>query len=84
MTKLSVGATREHLADILNKAAFGHERTIINRRNKAVAAVVPMADLEFLEAMENRIDLEDARKALAEAKKKGTTPWKKIKADLEL
>jgi prevent-host-death family protein len=84
MTKVSVGETREHLADILNKAAFGHERTIIRRRNKEIAAVVPMADLEFLEAMENRIDLEDARKSLAEARKKGSTPWKKIKADLAL
>ena len=34
--------------------------------------------------LEERIDLEEARTALADAKKKGTVSWKKIKADLGL
>jgi hypothetical protein len=49
-----------------------------------VAAVVPIEDVKLLEELEDRIDLEDARAALAEAKSKGTIPWVKIKADLGL
>jgi hypothetical protein len=36
----------------------------------------------LLEALEDKIDLEEARAALAEAKKKGTVPWEKIKKEL--
>lgn len=37
-------------------------------------------DLEFLEALEDRIDLEEARKALAESGP--SIPWEQIKAEL--
>jgi hypothetical protein len=49
-----------------------------------VAAVVPIEDVKLLEELEDRIDLEEARAALAETKSKGTIPWEKIKADLGL
>lgn len=35
-------------------------------------------------AVEDRLDLDDARAALAEVKQKGTTSWEKIKAELGL
>ena len=40
-----------------------------------VAAVVPIEDLRLLEALEGRMDLDDARTALAETKKKGAKPF---------
>jgi hypothetical protein len=36
------------------------------------------------EELEDRIDLEDARKALADAKRNGTIPWEQIRAELGL
>jgi hypothetical protein len=36
-------------------------------------------DVALLEALEDRLDLDDARAALAEAQEKGTIPWEKIK-----
>lgn len=62
---------REELADAINRAAFGNERVLLRRRGRAIAAVVPINDLRLLEALENRIDLVDARDALAQANKKG-------------
>ena len=62
---------REEFADAINRAAFGNERVLLRRRGRAVAAVVPINDLRLLEALENRIDLVDARDALAQANKKG-------------
>jgi len=46
-----------------------------------VAALVPVRDLRLLEALENRIDLEAARKALEDP---SSIPWEMVKAELGL
>ena len=62
---------RDRFADAINRAAFGNERVLLRRRGRAVAAVVPIDDLRHLEALEDRIDLVEAREALAQANKNG-------------
>jgi prevent-host-death family protein len=84
MTKVSTVKAREQFSEVVNRAAYGKERVILTRRKKDLAAVVPIEDVKLLEALEDRLDLEDARAALAEAKKKGTIPWEKIKVELGL
>ena len=71
---------RQQFAGALNRVAFRRDRILLERHGKLVAALVPVEDLELLEVLENRLDLEEARAALAEAKVKGTRPWEKIKA----
>ena len=71
MAHLPSSKAREGFADTINRVAFGKERVVLRRRGKEVAAVVSMEDLRLLEGLENRIDLADARAALAETKKKG-------------
>jgi prevent-host-death family protein len=83
MTVSTVKA-REQLSTVINRAAFGKERVVLTRRGKEIVAVVPIEDLRFLEELENRIDLDEARAALTEAKRKGTVSWNKIKVDLGL
>lgn len=85
-TKEPVAKARERFTDILNRAAYGRERVVIERRGKRIAAVVPVEDLDLIEALEDRIDLEDARKALADMNRKGEKPipWAKVKKDLGL
>jgi len=78
--KITSSIARTEFADIVNRAAYAGERVIVHRRKKPVAAVVPLADLELLEQLEDRIDLEDARKRLNEP----TIAWSKIKKDLGL
>ena len=51
------------------------------RHGKSIAAIVSVEDLELLQALEDRIDLAAARKAL---KSGGRVAWDKIKADLNL
>jgi prevent-host-death family protein len=84
MAILDATQARAQFTDTLSRAAYGKERIRITRHGKELAAVVPIEDLELLEALEDRIDLEDARAALAETKDQGTIPWEKIKADLGL
>jgi len=81
MTRLEISKAREDLAETVNRVMYKGERVVLNRRGKDVAALVPLADLTLLERLEDRLDLEDALKALQEP---GTVPWKKVKADLGL
>lgn len=49
MRRLNTGEAREQFAEIVNDAAFGSKRTIIMRRGKEIAAVVPVEDLKVPE-----------------------------------
>lgn len=84
MAQVNTVDARAQFSEIINRAAFGKERIILTRRGKEIVAVVPIEDVKLLEALEDRIDLEEARTALLEAKKKGTVSWQKIKKDLRL
>jgi prevent-host-death family protein len=82
MGQVNTVAARAQFSEIINRAAFGKERVTLTRRGKEIVAVVPIEDVKLLEALEDKIDLEEARKALAESKKKGTVSWEKIKKEL--
>ena len=82
MTRLDVSKAREEFPDVVNRAAFGNERTIVSRRGKDLAAVIPIDDLHLLDRLSqeemDRIDIEDARAALKEAEDKGTIPLRDL------
>ena len=80
----SFSDARSHLADIANEVAYAGKRIVLTRKGRKLVAIVSIEDLEALEAIENRIDLDDARKALADAKKNGTISWESIKKKLDL
>jgi prevent-host-death family protein len=66
MTHLESSKAREDFSDTLNRVAYSHERIVLRRRGKDVAALVPLEDLALLEQMENRIDIEEAKRILAD------------------
>ena len=84
MGDITAAKARGNLAEVINTVAYGKERVVLTRRGKRVAAVIPVEDLEVLERIEDEIDLQEARKALADVRKRGTIPWEKIKKDLGL
>jgi prevent-host-death family protein len=86
MVKFSTAEAREKLGKIIQKAAVDKERIVLTHRGKELAALVPMEDMRFLEELEDRLDLEEARAALAEAKAnpERPIPWEKLKAELGL
>jgi len=81
-TRIPATEAREKLADILNDVAFRGERVVLERHGKSVAAVVSVEDLELLERLEDELDLDAARKAIAE--KGARIPWKRLKAEMGL
>jgi prevent-host-death family protein len=78
--RVTSSTARASFSDIVNRVAYAKERVIVHRRKKPVAAVVPIEDVELLERIEDRIDLEEARKRLNQT----TIPWTKIKKQLGL
>jgi prevent-host-death family protein len=81
MTTVTTSEIRAHLSVTLAKVARKGNRVVVTRGGKKFAALVPLDDLEFLESLEDRLDLEDAKKALKEP---GSVSWKKVKANLGL
>lgn len=77
-----VSRARSGLSEILNEVAFRGERVVLQRHGKDVAAVIPIEDYELLEQLEDRIDLDLARKALRE--KQSPIAFKKLKQKLGL
>ena len=81
MTRVSTTQARESLSDVINRVVYQGERIILERHGKDVVAMVPVKDLELLEELEDRMDLEEARRRLKEP---GRIPWKEIKERLGL
>ena len=84
MTRINISKARAEFPDILNRAAYGHERTILSRRGKDLAAIISIEDLRLLDRLAedemDRIDLEDARAALAEPGE--SISFEQVKKDL--
>jgi prevent-host-death family protein len=66
MSSVTTQRAQDQFPDIVKRAARGKERIVVTSRGKKVAAVVPIEDLKALEALDDRQDVEDAKKALAE------------------
>jgi prevent-host-death family protein len=84
VTRINATEVRDGFADVINRVAYRGERIVVHRRGKDVVALVPVGDVALLQALEDHIDIEEARKALAEAKAKGTADWESLKAELGL
>ena len=80
---VSVSEARNDFAEIVNRAAYGGERVRVVRRGRAVAAIIPIEDLELLERIEDELDLEAAREALADPENAVPIPWEQVEADLD-
>ena len=81
MTRVAATKLRTTISDLLDRVAHHGERVAVERYGKPVAALVSPEDLELLEAIEDRMDLEAARKALSEP---GRRSWDEIRAELAL
>lgn len=85
MTKpLSVSEARDKLAEVIGQVQYGGERVTISRRGKPVAVVVSVADAAWLEAMEDKIDLELVREAKAEMERLGGKTYSHAEVFAEL
>lgn len=80
VTRLPVSQVRERFSEILSEVAYGHERIVLQRHGKDVAAVISAEDLARFEELEDRADLLEMERVL----KKGEPSilWDQAKAEL--
>lgn len=87
LRSITASEARDEFAEIINRVAYGGERIVIRRREKELAAVIPMEDLRLLERLieqeEDRLDAEAARKALADPDDE-TVPWEEARKEIGL
>lgn len=72
--RLSYSEVRKDFAEILSRVQYQNARLIVHRRDKDAAALVPVQDLELLEALEERLEEDWARGAARKAIKAGGKP----------
>ena len=82
MTHITASQLRENLSAAISKVAFGGERIILRRNNKNVAALISMKDYSLLNALEDKLDLEEMKRAMEEPGDK--IPWDKVKKEFGL
>ena len=54
MQTVSVAKAKSHLSELLAKSAYKNEKFIITRRNKPIAALVSLRDLQLIEQHQER------------------------------
>ncbi len=54
LTSIPVAKAKSHISELIAKSQFSHERFIITKRNKPVAALVSLDDLKILEQYEEK------------------------------
>jgi len=70
-TSINTADAKEEFTELVNRVAHHKERIILTRRDKEIAAIVPLEDLKFLEESQNKNDLAEATEALKEARSLG-------------
>ena len=82
MKRLPASEARVHFADTINLVAYRGERVVLHRRGKDLVAVVPISDLAAIEKLEDHLDLEAAKQALAESDER--IPYEQVRKELDL
>ncbi|MDX2224977.1 MAG: type II toxin-antitoxin system Phd/YefM family antitoxin [Rhodospirillaceae bacterium] len=83
LTMTTVDA-RKHFAELLNRVAYGTRRVVLTRRGKPLVCVIPMADVDFIEELEDIMDAKAVDDAMRE---QGEAPYKsheELMEELEL
>lgn len=77
MSTYTAQDARKNLSEIISKAAFANEATVITRSGKNVAAVISYDDYERFCQLEDQLDGELAIERLAEGNKR--LSWNEVK-----
>jgi prevent-host-death family protein len=81
---VSATEARSKLSDLISRAQYSEERTILTRHGKPVAALVSMEDLKALRKLEDATDVARARESIEDARKHGgTKPLEEFREELE-
>jgi prevent-host-death family protein len=57
---------RHQFSELANRVIYGGERVFVEKNNKPAFALVSMDDVRLLEAIEDKLDVQAAKKAIKE------------------
>lgn len=66
MTSVTVSMAHSNFQELVNRVEFGHERILVERHGKPIAAIISLEDLKRLEAIEDALDSAKLRCAAEE------------------
>lgn len=81
-TLVNTSDAKDEFIELVNRVVLNNERIVLTRRGKEVAAIVPIEDLNRLEASQSKTDLDEAAEALKEARSQGSISLEELKTDI--
>lgn len=82
MTRMTSTEAKERISDVISRAEYRGEWTILQRRGKDVAAVVSIDDLRLLERLraqeEDRLDNAEVNRVLSDPSTE-FVPWEQVR-----
>lgn len=82
MASIPVSKARDEMKDLVNRVAYGKERIYLTSHDKKMVAIVPLEDIEALEAMEDKEDIRIAEERIVKSDKDGTLTAQELKKRL--
>jgi prevent-host-death family protein len=79
---VTIERARVELSDVVSRVQYAGDRVVVTRRGKPAAAIVPLKDLELIQQIEDKLDTEAVREALAEARAGKARPWAEVRESL--
>lgn len=80
--KITTADARKHMAELLNRAAYGGERFVVTRHGKDLVAIVPIEEMTLLDRLRRLLSKKDFEAAVAEVKASRTRPWDEVRREL--
>jgi prevent-host-death family protein len=84
MKQITTAQARKHMAELLNRAAYGGERFVVTRHGKGLVAIVPLEDVTLLDRLRALLAKKDFEAALTEMEDAGTRSWDEVRRDLDV
>ena len=78
MVALGMTELRKNVAECIGRVVYGNERIAIKKNGKIACAIISIDDLELLEAIEDKLDIEAAEIAM---KQEETVSWNDLKRE---
>jgi prevent-host-death family protein len=82
---ISIADLRARLGDLVSRVSYKHDRVVITKHGKPVAALISASDMEKFEELEDLNDIQAAKASDRETKKAGgPILWSTFKRELKL
>ena len=84
MQPITTAEARKHMAELMNRAAYGGERFVVTRHGKELAAIVPLQEATLVDRVRGLLEARDYEAALREIQETGTVAWEDVRRELDL